>query len=184
MATGKAAGISDAAVKAKTGKIWREWFTILDKAKASQMEHRGIAMLLREKHRLPAWWSQMITVGYEQAKGLRQTHQTKAGYRVSASRTLPVPIGDLYLAWSTPKARARWLKQPWIVVPTATPNKSMRITWTGGKTSLNVCFWDKGAGKSQVRIEHGKLGSQDEVAAKRAYWAEALDRLKAALSLK
>ncbi|MBK5290326.1 MAG: hypothetical protein JJE04_01355 [Acidobacteriia bacterium] len=115
------ARMSDEAVKAKTGKAWQEWFTILDKAKASQMEHREIAMLLHEKHGVPGWWRQMVTVGYEQAKGLRETNQTKAGFRVSASRTLPVPIGALYLAWSTPKARARWLKQPGIMVRTATP---------------------------------------------------------------
>lgn len=32
--------MSDKAVKAKTGKDWRQWFSILDKAGAAKMSHR------------------------------------------------------------------------------------------------------------------------------------------------
>ena len=31
--------MSDEAVKAKTGKTWKQWFAILDKAGAKQMTH-------------------------------------------------------------------------------------------------------------------------------------------------
>ena len=33
-------GVSDDAVKAKTGKKWDEWFKVLDKAGARMMDHR------------------------------------------------------------------------------------------------------------------------------------------------
>lgn len=38
--------MSDEAVKAKTGKTWKEWFTILDKAGATKMTHQEIVKLL------------------------------------------------------------------------------------------------------------------------------------------
>src|SRR5215469_1117257 len=63
---------SDEAVKAKTGKVWAEWFKILDKAGAKKMPHKEIALYLYEKQKLPAWWCQMVAVGYEQERGLRQ----------------------------------------------------------------------------------------------------------------
>ena len=41
-ATKKGPRMSDEAVKAKTGKVWKEWFTILDKAGAKKMTHQEI----------------------------------------------------------------------------------------------------------------------------------------------
>jgi hypothetical protein len=38
----KAQRMSDEAVKSKTGKTWKEWFAILDKAGASKMSHQEI----------------------------------------------------------------------------------------------------------------------------------------------
>ena len=35
--------MSDAAVQAKTGKTWPEWFAVLDKAGAAKMTHKEIA---------------------------------------------------------------------------------------------------------------------------------------------
>src|SRR5687768_242594 len=40
--------MSDDAVKAKTGKVWKEWFAILDKAGAKNMTHQEIVRYLRE----------------------------------------------------------------------------------------------------------------------------------------
>jgi hypothetical protein len=73
--TNKTAGISSAAVKKATGKDWKQWFTLLDKAGARKMPHKDIACLVYEKHQVSGWWAQMVTVGYEQARGLRQKHQ-------------------------------------------------------------------------------------------------------------
>ena len=68
-----APGMSDAAVKAKTGKTWAEWIAALDKAGAKAMSHKEITKLLSSRHKLADWWSQMVTVGYERAKGLRES---------------------------------------------------------------------------------------------------------------
>lgn len=79
--TEKIAGMSDAAVRAKTGKGWSEWFKILDAAGARKMEHRDIANYLHKHHNVPGWWDQMITVGYEQARGRREKRQKPSGLR-------------------------------------------------------------------------------------------------------
>jgi len=63
--------ISDAAVQSKTGRVWSEWFAQLDKEGAARLAHREIAAALRDRHGLSGWWSQMVTVAYEQARGLR-----------------------------------------------------------------------------------------------------------------
>jgi hypothetical protein len=62
------AGMSDAAVAAKTGRSWPEWVRLLDADNAAALPHREIAALVHEKHGVGSWWTQMVTVGYERLK--------------------------------------------------------------------------------------------------------------------
>ena len=68
--------MSDDAVKARTGKTWTEWFAILDAAGAGKMTHPQIATYLSTEQAVPDWWSQMVTVTYEKARGLRESAPT------------------------------------------------------------------------------------------------------------
>lgn len=170
--------IGDEAVKARTGKKWAEWFKILDAAGAKNMEHRAIVALLTERYKLPPWWRQMVTVGYEQARGKREKHQKPEGYEISSSRTLAAPVSAAFEAWEDQKARKRWLGEADLVVRKATPDKSMRITWPDQRTSVVVNFYPKGAGKSQVTVQHSRLADAKAAERMEAYWGKALDRLK------
>jgi hypothetical protein len=171
--------MSGKAVKAKTGKDWKQWFSILDKAGATKMSHKEIAEYLYEKRGVPGWWAQTITVTYEQERGLREKHQKADGYAVSASRTSKVPISVLYKHWSDEKLRRQWLKDK-IVVRKATANKSMRITWPDN-SHVDVYFYEKGAAKSQAAVQHSKLASAAQVKRMRSRWKAALERLAGAL---
>ncbi|MHC4845830.1 MAG: SRPBCC family protein [Planctomycetota bacterium] len=175
--------ISDDAVKSATGRSWAQWFAALDKAGCKGKDHKAIvAAVGKVSSKTSGWWRQMVTVEYERARGLRKLHEKAGGFAVGASRTLPVPIGKLYKAWSDDRTRERWLADTDIVIRKATREKSMRITWVDGKSSVNVYFWDKGPGKSQVTIDHEKLPSQRDVKRLKLYWSDNLDALKALLS--
>ena len=66
--------MSDEAVESKTGKTWSRWFKHLDAAGAKKMTHQEIVAHLHDQHQVRPWWTQMITVTYEQARGLRDKH--------------------------------------------------------------------------------------------------------------
>ncbi len=172
--------ISDAAVRASTGRVWDEWFALLDAAGADAMAHPQIAAYLHERHDLSGWWSQMVTVAYEQARGRRQPHQTPRGYQVGVSKTVPVSVQRLFAAWHDPAARRAWLGDETLTVRRATPAASMRVTW-GDQTNVDVTFWDKGAAKSSVQVQHSKLVDRADVETRRAFWRAALTRLAACL---
>ncbi|HYE03771.1 MAG TPA: DUF4287 domain-containing protein [Phycisphaerales bacterium] len=180
------AGIGDAAVEKATGHAWEHWLRVLDRAGAARMPHDEIALVLHEEFGVGDWWAQMVTVGYEQARGLRQKYQSCDGrFQGNASKTVPVPLAVLFDAWNDPVRRARWLPGADLVVRRATPGKSMRITWEASAgelaTNLDVNFYAKGPGKSQVALNHTKLGSPDEVERSKAFWAERLTALQAEL---
>ncbi len=180
-ATAKINGISSAAVQAKTGKGWEEWFAILDTAGAQQMKHADIVRLLQEQHNVSDWWGQMVTVGYEHARGLRAVHQKTDGFAASASKTIDVAVERLFEAWVDEAERSQWLPHTEIKIRKATANKSLRITWPDG-SRVDVDFYPKGATKSQVSVQQSQLPDAEAVEAAKAYWGQALDRLKDQLS--
>jgi hypothetical protein len=164
-----------------TGRAWEEWLKVLDRAGARSMPHKEIALMLSRKFAVPDWWSQMLTVGYEQARGLREVHQKADGFSASASKTVGTQLSRLYSAWCDPAIRARWLPDAPIEVSRSTDGKSMRMRWTKGGSRVDVGFYAKGADKSMVAIEHGKLADSATAARQKAFWSAALERMKALL---
>lgn len=175
------AGVGTEAVLKATGRAWEEWLLVLDKAGAKKMDHKDIAMMLSRKFLVPSWWSQMVSVGYEQARGLRKLHEKVDGFSATATRTVGIPLDKLYAAWSEPRQRSRWLPGAPVEIRRSTDGKSMRMTWTRNNSSVIVAFTSKGTGKSSVSIEHGKLANARAATTQKAYWGSALDRLKALL---
>lgn len=173
--------MSDAAVKAKTGKTWKEWFAILDSAGANKMSHPDIVKYLHAKHAVGPWWQQMVTVTYEQARGLRELHQKPGGFEISVSRTINTALPKLFKALATEKARRAWLPEDGLTLRKSTPNKSIRFNWVDGKSNFEASFLSKTDDKTQVVVTHRKLPDAKASAKMKKYWAEALDRLRAAL---
>lgn len=172
------AGVSSEAVQTKTGKSWTEWLAILDAADAAQMGHPQIARYLQDAHGVSDWWCQMITVGYEQARGLREAHQKTDGFTANASKTVAVPLAALHTAWADESKWPAWLGEIRLTVRKTTPGKSLRITWSDG-SNLDVNLYAKGEGKSQVSLQHSKLPDAEAATQMKAFWSAALNRLKA-----
>lgn len=169
--------MSDEAVEAKTGKTWSRWFKHLDAAGAKKMTHQEIVAHLHDKHDVRPWWTQMVAVTYEQARGLREVHEKPGGFEISVSRTIAAPIDKAFKAWTDDKARTRWLKES-ITIRKATTNKSLRLNWEDGKTIVATAFLAKGDGKTQVVAQHSKLPDAKAAARMKKFWGEALDALK------
>ena len=169
--------MSDEAVESKTGKNWNHWFKHLDTAGAKKMSHQEIVAHLSEKHGVRPWWTQMVAVTYEQARGLRDKHEKPGGYEISASRTIDAPVGKAFKAWTDEKTRRKWLPSN-LAIRKATANKSLRITWEDGKTSLAVAFVAKGKDRTQVVAQHSKLPDAKAAAKMKTFWAKALNGLK------
>ena len=176
------AGRSDAIIKERTGCNWERWVKALDRAKAYTWPHREIASYVYEKYKIPGWWAQTVTVGYERIKGLRAVGQRRDGsFEANKSKTFAVPLERLYRAFEDKRTRGRWLPGVDLTVRTATRDKSMRITWPD-QTSLEVGFTRKSTGKSQVALQHGKLPDQETATRMKEYWTERLADLKGVLS--
>jgi uncharacterized protein YndB with AHSA1/START domain len=176
------AGMSDVAVKEKTGCDWGRWVMALDFVQAHTWSHRAIAEYVHEKYKVPDWWSQMVTVGYERIKGLRQRGQRRdGGFEATKSKTISAPVEAVYRAFADARTRRRWLPDVKVTVRTASPHKSVRMTWDDG-TSVEVWLTRRGAGKSQAQVQHRRLASAEQAEERKRYWEERLGALVALLA--
>lgn len=168
--------VSDAAVLAKTGKSWAEWFAQLDRAGAAEWEHKTIARHLADCYPLGSWWSQAITVAYEQARGLRDKHERPDGFSIQRERVLSTSVDQ---AWAAAKS-LKWLPEV---------NKShvrriredrrllIYLNWPDG-TEVIFGIIPKGEGKASVGVQQNKLPDRAAAEQAKKFWADRLDGLR------
>jgi hypothetical protein len=177
----KLAGMADEKVKAATGCTWERWVWALDQVGAQNWPHSEIAKYVHEKYKVPSWWTQTVTVGYERIRGLREKGQRRSGiWGASKSKTINAAAGTVFKSFKQEKLRKAWLPNK-AVIRTSVPNKSLRITWDDG-TSVEVYVVAKARSKTQVAIEHTKLANKQAADRMKAFWGERLDDLAARLS--
>ncbi|MBM7505435.1 hypothetical protein ACFPER_18265 [Agromyces aurantiacus] len=101
MTDGSIGSSSDAAgdrsVREATGRSREDWFATLDDVGAAEWRHAEIAAWLAGDQGVDPWWSQHVTVAYEQARGIRDPGQRQDGsFEASVSRTVPLePVAAL-----------------------------------------------------------------------------------------
>ncbi len=124
----------------------------------------------------------MVTIAYEQARGKREKHEADDGYRVGVSKTLELPLAKLFRFWAEPAERNKWLADDRFAIHKATASKSIRARWGRGVSRIEVDFLNKGAGKSQVTLQHNRIESPDAAEQMKAYWAKKIRALEALLT--
>ena len=152
---------------------------MLDTAGCKKMTHREIVAVVGKQPGVGSWWQQMVTVGYEQARGLRVQNERPDGFSISRSKTIAASADDVFAAWNDKRKRAKWLKDAGFTIRKATPGKSLRITWIDGETNLQVLLYPKGERKCQLSVQHSRLKDEKTATKMKAYWGEQLDALAA-----
>lgn len=159
-------GLGNEALNTATGRGWDDWFTLLAAAGAADWTHPQIVRWLAEEHGVPAWWCHSVTVGFEQARGLRLPGQRQDGsFEVSSSKTLPlnqqealtVVIEAVSLGLrTTPQSESRavnYLTAQWAL--------------DGRETLLATANPAKG-GRTSVSLAHQRLADSADVAPAKA----------------
>src|SRR5262249_32267769 len=138
--------------------------------------------LLYDKYACPGWWAQMIAVEYERARGNRQKHEKADGFSVSVSKTVAADVADIYRAFSDAKTRTKWFPKGDIEPGKCTANKYWRAKWKGA-SRLEVGFYPKSAGKTQVALQVNRMPKMADVEKERAAWKKAMEKLEALVAV-
>lgn len=171
--------VSDEALSEATGRTRAEWFSILDQWGAREQEHGPTAAWLVDEHSVDHWWAQTVTIDYERARGLRPKGGHRDGsYDANASKTIAVPVADLYEAIVDPARRARWLPDVELTERTVQANRSARFDWGEGTTRVHIYLTEKSTEKSRVSLQHVRLPDAESAEVKKVFWRERLGALK------
>jgi hypothetical protein len=169
-------------IRRTTGRDYDAWFELLDRWGAPGRPFREISAWLEDEHDVSRWWAQKLIVEYEQARGLRPPGIRPGGtFTVGASKTVDVPVERLYDAVIDPERRAGWLPGVVLHERTSRPLLSARFDWLEDDTRVSITFEAKGAGKSQLALEHQRLPDLETAQRTKAFWQERLTALKAHL---
>lgn len=167
--------VSEAVIRRRTGKGWEEWFGLLDEWGATHQSHGAIAGWVREEHGADGWSAQAVTVSYERARSGREIGERRDGFAISVSKTVAVPVNELYDACVV--ERERWLPDADLRERTISRPRSARFDWSDGSTRVNLYFEPKGEAKSTVFVEHARLADAEEAERMKAFWRERVKTL-------
>jgi|SRR5690606_40284848 len=181
---GRVAGISDEAVRERTGRSWPEWVAALDREGGRELDTSELARLLEERFDVTGWWSQMVAVGYEEATGRREAVVADVGLSAMVSRAFDLPVDMLFDLWHDDARRRRWYGADDFAIDSAVRPRLLRVSWpASAPPDIEITFHARGATKSEVTIERHALDGQDAVLAVKRHWAEALERLRSHLAV-
>jgi hypothetical protein len=174
---------SDENIRRRTGRGWEEWFDLLDEWGAAERTHRESARWIAEQQGVDplAWNAQAVAGSYERARGLRERGEHADGFAITATKTVAVPVEQLYDAFVDESLRGRWLPDGELRERTATKPRSARFDWGDSDTRVHVTFLAKDGGRSTAALEHRRLADAAEAERMKAYWRARVATLKAVL---
>jgi hypothetical protein len=91
-------------VERATGRSWDEWLRFMDGIGARDLDHRAIALEVYAELdgtiEQVGWWTQSVTVAYEQHIGRRIPGQRSDGtFQLSVSRSTSFGMDELMATW-------------------------------------------------------------------------------------
>ena len=173
---------NDESILAATGRAWSEWLSLLQQADAGAMSHTDIARWLHERHGVPGWWSQNLTVRFEQEIGRRVPGQGCDGdFQASASATRDGELDAVFSAWRAHMGEPVSLDDVPLADPPSTTATERWRYWRarltdGGRVTIH--FSRKAPGKILIGVGHEKLASGEAVERWRAFWRGRLSEFR------
>ncbi|HEX5123220.1 MAG TPA: hypothetical protein VFV97_08220 [Rhodanobacteraceae bacterium] len=169
------------ALRAATGKDWSEWLAMLDAAGAASkgLDHnRLIDLAMQSLPDSAGWWAQMVSVGYERARGLREKHESCNGeFQATLSKTFPVPLFAAFAAWADASLRGAWLDAPDLSFTKLNAGRNIRARWPDGAL-LDIRFNATGPDRCQIVVDTMKLDDAEAVQQAKVFWQAQFERLQ------
>jgi uncharacterized protein YndB with AHSA1/START domain len=196
--------VSSVAVRKATSKSWDEWLEIIDTAGGADLTHKEIVAFLKENHEVSPWWQQMITVGYEHARGKRVEGETaEAGFEIGVQKTLPFPLENIWEFITSEPGLKLWLGEVSALkwergeayrtsdgasgeVRVHRPLERIRLTWKPEAwekpSTVQLTFISSGKQKTSVRFHHENIPDGETRETMRSRWKHSLEEIARSLS--
>jgi hypothetical protein len=171
-------------IERATDRTWDEWLRFMDAIGAEHLDHRQIALRVHDElgdgFRQRGWWTQSVTVAYEQYTGRRIPGQRPDGtFQTSVSRSTTLGTAELMEKWEAFAAEDATVQG---IVAGGDPRVSgtdRRTTWrtkTGDGSSVIVTSEPKKNGTASLVATQIGLPTPEANDEARARWASVVER--------
>ena len=192
--------MADADVKATTGKVWTDWYRLLDDAGGPGAGRRAITERLMKDHGLEAWWAQTIAVEYERAKAVHEKDGRPKGYAICVTKTIATTPERVFDAFGDPDVMQSWFGDAKAdfkeggafstkdgnrgkYTKVARP-KTLRFVWEdddpAAASTVELKLMPNGK-KVGLVLNHERIQSRPHADGLRAAWVAAIEKLKQTL---
>jgi len=166
-------GVGDDTVREATGQGRDAWFALLDGAEATGWTHRDIASWLVREHQVDPWWSQNITVAYEQARGIRRPGQRQDGtYEAGVTRTVALEKTEALRALAAVVADELGIEP--LALNLEAKNATARFPLDGGEFVL-ASSSDRPGGRASIGLVWGRMPDDARLTAAKSRMREWLN---------
>jgi hypothetical protein len=171
-------------VERATNRTWDEWLAFMDRIGAKDLDHKAIALQVYEEldgtiEQL-GWWTQAVTVAYEQYIGRRIPGQRPDGtFQTSVSRSTPLGMQELMDRWAEFAAGDEVVQDVVADGDLRVSGTDRRISWrTKAKdgSSVVVISEPKKNGTASLVVQHMGLPSLELSEEARERWASVVSR--------
>jgi uncharacterized protein YndB with AHSA1/START domain len=191
------------AVFKHTGKYWKQWVAVLEKAGAGTWTYQEIVAYLKKKHRLTPWWQHGVALGFEVAVGRRKAGQDSKGkYMVTATKSLSASPREIWKVLLSQEGQTVWLNPLSEIeiapgtqfetsdgffgeIRTVTKGRRIRLQWQDPlwtkPTIVEVLIVARPGKKTILVINHTELGDEKTKASLGRRWRDVVGRMPALL---
>jgi hypothetical protein len=171
-------------VERATNRTWDEWLAFMDRIGARDMDHKAIALEVYEEldgtiERL-GWWTQAVTVAYEQYIGRRIPGQRPDGtFQTSVSRSTTFGMTELMERWQEFAADDDIVQSIVVENDLRVSGTDRRLTWrtrAQDGSSVVVISEPKKNGTASLVVQQMGLPSLELSEEARQRWASTVAR--------
>lgn len=134
------------------------------------MTHTELAAYISKNFEVSGWWAQGIAIGYEYDRGMRARGMTSDGFATNISKTLAIPVAQLWAYFANDDLRAQWLEPDLLTPTSATEPRTFNAKWNLDDSRVSVNFQAKGDNKSSFGLQHRRLANQEAIEPTKAMW--------------
>jgi hypothetical protein len=179
-------------VKRATNRTWDQWLQFMDAIDAKNLDHKQIALKVYEELdgtiEPLGWWTQAVTVAYEQYIGRRIPGQRPDGtFQTSISRSTTLGMEELMEAWQQFAAEDETVQGIVVAGNLRVSGTDRRVTWrtkAQDGSSVIVTSEPKKNGAASIVATQIGLATLDANDEARQRWTSIVDRFVEGVGLR
>lgn len=160
----------------ESGRNWKQWFNELKSPKFQGLTCDEVEDTLVDEYGIERTWARRITNRFAASHAFKEANGEQPCFEISVRKTFNYPVAEVVSSasqWFETERRA--------TVPELKDGNQLTCAWTTDQSRVHVRFQPKANGKTQMILQHDRIGSRSDAEIMRNFWKESIKGMVEAL---